>query len=72
MPLDSKLMTAPMQWSCPECGHSIERRGSWFAHRKGRLVCENCEQAISFGYEEKMKLFCCTARRMASARKTEP
>jgi hypothetical protein len=70
MPLDTKLMPMRMQWSCPQCGHSIERPGTWFAHRKGRLVCENCQQANRFGYEEKVKLFCCTARRIAGERKT--
>ena len=59
-------MPVRMQWTCPECGHSIERPGTWFALR-ARIVCESCEQAIRFGYEEKMKLL----SRTAAERKNE-
>ena len=70
MPLDRKLMSAPMQWSCPDCSHAIERPGTWFVHRR-RVACDKCGYATSFGYDEKVKLFCRTARRVAGERKRE-
>jgi|HubBroStandDraft_6_1064221.scaffolds.fasta_scaffold1321194_2 transposase-like protein len=56
MPLSRALANVILANPCPHCGHTLEKKGSWF-QTVGRYRCEACQQEVSIRYDDKVKLF---------------
>jgi transposase-like protein len=56
MALPTELRDASLTLDCPQCGHALTKKGSWFMAGH-RFKCEGCQREVRLTYAEKIKLF---------------
>jgi hypothetical protein len=62
MPLPLGLSEITMSHPCQNCGHKLERRGSWFLSQR-QFTCRSCLKLVTITYDEKIRLFDSYARK---------
>ncbi|PDQ21763.1 hypothetical protein CN311_07245 [Mesorhizobium sanjuanii] len=56
MTLSNDLLDVDFEYECPECSHSIVRKGSWFKV-VASFKCEKCAAKVPIGYSDKLMIF---------------
>ncbi|RWA66584.1 MAG: hypothetical protein EOQ27_02015 [Mesorhizobium sp.] len=56
MPLPDNMRSVDMKFECPQCGHPIVRKGSWF-RVISTFKCDHCKATLRLGYGDKLALF---------------
>ena len=56
MPLSRALSKVLLTRPCPNCGHDLQKNGSWFM-TVAHYMCEGCQLGIVLSYEGKVELF---------------
>jgi endogenous inhibitor of DNA gyrase (YacG/DUF329 family) len=56
MSLPPELLHVEISMDCPNCGHSMIRRGYWFKTVQV-IKCPKCFTEVEWGYQQKVALF---------------
>ena len=56
MPLAPRLLNVMLRHPCPHCGHTTERKGSFF-NRAAHYTCTSCAKRVPLTSPEKQRLF---------------
>ncbi|SEF12650.1 hypothetical protein SAMN05444161_8804 [Rhizobiales bacterium GAS191] len=56
MPLSRYLRDVLLTFFCPQCGHTLKKRGSWFMAGH-HFKCEGCQREVRLTYDDKARLF---------------
>jgi len=61
MPLAPRLWNVMLRHSCPHCGNTTERKGSFF-NRATHYTCTSCAKRVPLTSPEKQRLFTASTR----------
>ncbi len=61
MPLACGLLNVMRRHPCPHCGHTTERKGSFF-NRAVHYTCTSCAKRVPLTSPEKQRLFAASMR----------
>jgi transposase-like protein len=56
MPLSPGLRDKLLSFNCPQCRHSLAKKGAWFM-AMSRFKCGGCGHTVPITYGDKLALF---------------